>query len=103
MISRTLSYRALGDGARLPGRSQAGGGEVYGQGRPVQADPIKTMLKPPGTERLKLKCDDLLLKIWFQIRLAPLHQGARAAEDALHPVPALRAGDTDQREQDRGQ
>ena len=26
-------------------------------GRPVQVDPMKLKFKPPGTERLKLKCD----------------------------------------------
>jgi len=30
------------------------------RGRPVQLDPIKPKLKPPGSERLKLKCDVLL-------------------------------------------
>ena len=30
------------------------------RGRPVQVDPIKPKLKPPGTKRLKLKCDILL-------------------------------------------
>ena len=35
---------------------------VSGQhsGRPMQVDPIKPKLKPPGTTRLKLKCDELL-------------------------------------------
>jgi len=44
-------------------------------GRVVQ-DPMKPTLKVPGQERLKLKCDDLLLSYCFQIQLAPLqHDG----------------------------
>ena len=35
------------------------------RGRAVQADPIKPMLKAPGCERSKLKCDDLLSNVDF--------------------------------------
>jgi hypothetical protein len=35
------------------------GGDVA-RGRAVQVDPIKPMLKPPGTQLLKLNCDVLL-------------------------------------------
>jgi len=34
---------------------------------------MKPKLKPPGTKRLKLKCDVLAFKLCFQIPLAPLH------------------------------
>jgi len=62
------------EGAGLHGgqlRSERGGP----QGKPVQVDPMKPKLKPPGTERLKAKCDVLLSISGFQIQLAPLHQG----------------------------
>jgi hypothetical protein len=35
----------------------------------VQADPIKPRLKPPGTKRLKLKCDTLLSTSAFKFNL----------------------------------
>jgi len=38
-------------------------------GRPVQVDPIKPMLKAPGTKRLKLKSDELLSKFTFKFNL----------------------------------
>jgi hypothetical protein len=38
-------------------------------GRAVQVDPIKPTLKAPGTKRLKLKCDDLLLNFGFKFKL----------------------------------
>ena len=40
------------------------------RGMAVQIDPIKPALKPPGTKRLKLKCDkrlSILLQFYFQI------------------------------------
>ena len=41
-------------------KPMAGRRHRHQHGRPVQLDPIKPNLKPPGTERLKLKCDVLL-------------------------------------------
>jgi len=35
----------------------------------VQVDPIKPLLKPPGTKRLKLKCDVLLSNLAFKFNL----------------------------------
>jgi len=35
----------------------------------VQVDPIKSKLKPPGTERLKLNCDVLLSSSAFKFSL----------------------------------
>ena len=35
----------------------------------MQVDPIKPKLKPPGTKRLKLKCDILLSTSAFKFRL----------------------------------
>ena len=44
------AHAVSGDAGRVPGR----------QGRAVQVDPMKSMLKLPGTRHLKLKCDELL-------------------------------------------
>jgi hypothetical protein len=35
----------------------------------VQVDPMKPKLKPPGTKRLKLRCDILLLTSAFNFNL----------------------------------
>ena len=43
------------------------GGAVCG--RAVQVDPIKPMLKPPGTKHLRLKCDKLLSSFAFKFYL----------------------------------
>jgi len=43
----------------------------------VQVDPIKSMLKAPGTKRLKLKHDEVLPNFCFQIQLVTLHRGCR--------------------------
>jgi len=48
------------------------------QGGAVQVDPMKPMLKAPGTKRLNLQYDKLLSilpEFWFQFQLAPLQQG----------------------------
>jgi hypothetical protein len=37
----------------------------------VQVDPIKRMLKPPGTKRSKLKCDAPLSNFVFKLNLRP--------------------------------
>ena len=42
---------------------------VKRRGRAAQADPVKPALKPPGTERLKLKCDDPLSSFGFKFNL----------------------------------
>ena len=47
-----------------------------GQGRAVQADPIKPTLKAPGPKRLKLEYEEALSNFVFN-QLAPLHQGGR--------------------------
>jgi hypothetical protein len=53
----------------------AGGGE---HGTAVQVDPLKPMLKPPGTKRLKVKCGYNAFNFCFQIQLAPLEHGVHA-------------------------
>jgi hypothetical protein len=53
---------------RVPGvpRRNAAGGAL---GRAVQVDPTKPKLKPPGTKRLKLKCDILPSTSAFKFNL----------------------------------
>jgi hypothetical protein len=58
------------------------------RGRAVQVDPIKPKLKPPGTERLKLKCDILLSTLAFKIKLRRYTAGL----DASCLVDGLLAG-----------
>ena len=45
--------------APVDGGGGGGGGGGTGTGRAVQVDPMKPKLKPPGTKRLKPKCDTL--------------------------------------------
>ena len=45
----------------------------------MQVDPIKPMLKPPGTKHLKLKCDGLLSSFAFKFNLRRYNQGLRPA------------------------
>jgi len=45
------------------------GVDYDGLGRTVQVDPLKPKLKPPGTRRLKLKCDTLLSTSAFKFYL----------------------------------
>ena len=42
---------------------------LHHQGKAVQVDPIKPALKPPGTKRLKLKCDRPLSSFAFTFNL----------------------------------
>ena len=46
-------------------------------GEAVQVDPVKPTLKPPGAERLKVKCGCTAFNFCFQIQLALLHHGRR--------------------------
>ena len=51
-------------------------------GRAVQVDPMKLILKAPGTKRLKQKYDKLLT-LCFQVQLAPLHLGKGGGCDTI--------------------
>jgi len=42
---------------------------MLGLGRAVKVDPMKPKLKPPGTSRLKLKCDILLSNSTFEFNM----------------------------------
>jgi len=46
----------------------------------VQVDPIKLNLKPPGTERWKLKCDDPLSNFDFSFKLRRYTEAERRRE-----------------------
>ena len=48
---------------------RGGAHAAIGQGKAVQVDPMKPKLKPPGTKRLKLKCDILLSTSAFKFSL----------------------------------
>ena len=64
-MASIVSAAVLGGGAE-------GGVGAQGrlrEGREVQVDPIKLMLKPPGTKPLKLKCDDPHSKSAFKFNL----------------------------------
>ena len=43
--------------------------DLHRLGVAVQVDPMKPKLKPPGTKRLKLKCDILLSSSAFKLNL----------------------------------
>jgi len=60
------TYHTHGGGGGGGGRS---GGYRDHHGRAVQVDPIKPMLKPRGTKRLKVKCDILLSTFAFKFNL----------------------------------
>jgi hypothetical protein len=49
----------------------------------VQVDPIKPKLKPPGTERLKLKCDTLLSNCAFIFNLRRYNAATKKADELL--------------------
>jgi len=53
----------------------------------VQVDPIKPMLKPPGTQHLKLKCDIVLSTFAFNFNL----HHCSAGEDRQRLRGSLRA------------
>ena len=61
----------------------------------MQVDPIKPKLKPPGTKRLRLKCDLLLSTSAFKFNLrryikkAAVADAAEAGEDALYDAPGF--------------
>jgi len=60
------------------------------RGRVVQVDPLKPKLKPPGSKRLKLKCDVLLSNFAFKFNLrrytgGPPPPARRCAGHALVP------------------
>ena len=56
------------------------------RGKEVQVDPIKPTLKAPGSERLKLKCDDLLLNFAFKFNLRRYSAGSTCAAAATRPT-----------------
>jgi hypothetical protein len=56
------------------------GGYAAARGKPVQVDPIKPTSKAPGSERLTLKCDDLLSNFAFILNLRR-YTAVETAED----------------------
>jgi hypothetical protein len=47
-------------------------------GRPVQVDPIRPRLKPPGTKRLKLNCDVLRSNSAYKFSLRRYTSGSKS-------------------------
>jgi hypothetical protein len=62
----------------------------------VQVDLIKPTLKAPGTERLKLECDELLSKCAFNFNLRRYNQGtarlASCGDDGVTARPRTPKG-----------
>jgi hypothetical protein len=52
-----------------PAALQQGDGGHQQLGRAVHVEPVKPMLKAPGTERLKLRSDELLSNLAFKFNL----------------------------------
>ena len=63
----------------------------------MQADPIKPILKAPGTERLKLQCDEPLSNFAFRFKLrrynkyVPISWGKKQYGKGKAGPPTLRA------------
>jgi hypothetical protein len=51
----------------------------------VQVDPIKPKLKPPGTKRLKRKCDIVLSTLAFKINLGRYNKGCCLVDQCAAP------------------
>jgi hypothetical protein len=69
----------FGDRNSAPTCGDASTGSFTLLGRAVQVDPMKPKLKPPGTERLKLKCVILLSTSAFKFDLRRYSSGAATA------------------------
>jgi len=69
-----------GGGGDMGGRPSSRGNP---QGRAVQVHPMKTTLKPPGTERLKLKCDKLVSTSAFKFSMRRYTKGGAGAGPAF--------------------
>ena len=94
-------------GSLPPGLDAATGGggppahHAPARGRAVQVDPIKPMLRAPGTERLKLKQSVLLSRFAFKFNLRryivappPPWQGLTLVHFSAQPEPCLSQGNT---------
>ena len=80
--------KPLAGGVRRPGHG-GGGAAAQGQGEAVQVEPMKLMLKPPGTKRLKLKYYKLLsilLHFCFQINLRRYSKGGHGGHNGIRNI-----------------
>ena len=57
----------------------------------MRADPIKIKLKPPGTKRLKLNCDEPLSSVAFNFNLRRYNEGQVHFDDVT-VTEAAKAG-----------
>jgi len=76
------------------GRVLRGAGRGGQRGRAVQVHPMKSKLKPPGTKRLKLKCDIMLSTSAFKFNLRRYSEEILAgyARHAARPADAAALG-----------
>ena len=58
----------------------------------MQVDPVKLMLKPPGTQHLKLKCDILLSTFAFKFNLRRYTVGRDLICERCDELPDIKAG-----------
>jgi len=72
------------------GRRRTGVGREE-RGRAVQVDPIKPTLKAPGTERLKLKYEELLSHFGFKFTCAATARSAPPRSARRRAGPERRA------------
>ena len=62
-----------------------GAGQLLPHGGAVQVDPIKPILRPPGSKHLKLNCDVLLSTFAFKFNLRRFSAGDQV--NVLHVIP----------------
>ena len=84
--------KPLGGGVRREQRAPPGAGHARQPGRAVQVDPMKPTLKPPGTKRLKLKCDVPLSSFAFKFNSRRVNQMAEELHTRLHAHAAVWGG-----------
>jgi len=84
-VGRAAAAAATGDYEDGDGYGAAEGG-LTPHGRAVQADPIKSTLKPTGSKRLKVSCDILLSTSAFIFNLCRYSTGT-GARRPTRPLP----------------
>jgi len=84
-LNSNLCRYSVGSAERRVGHHILWG--AAGRGGAVQLEPMKPTLKPPGSERMKVRCDDVLsnFALTFQLRL---YNAVRN----VHVKPASRSG-----------
>jgi hypothetical protein len=73
-------------------RAALGVGDAATQGRAVQVDPVKPVMKPPGSKHLKLKCDILLSHFAFKSNLRRYNKLRAENSTLLQDIAAVNRG-----------